>query len=70
MILDFFKETVGRNIDVKDAVGNGSQGSEEHGREGTYYLREDLNHHKHNADRNKNAKEAAGEGEEIHVMEN
>lgn len=44
-ILDFLKENVGKIMDVKSAVGKGLQGSEEHGREGVYHLKEDLNHH-------------------------
>ena len=56
-------------MDVKDAAGQGPQGSEEGGRERIYHLREDLNHHKQNVVKN-NTKGAAGEGDEKHVMEN
>lgn len=38
--LDFLKQTVSRNIDIKDSASEGSEGSEEHGRENLYCFRE------------------------------
>lgn len=38
--LDFLEETVSRNMDIKDSSSEGSEGSEEHGRENLCCLRE------------------------------
>lgn len=46
MMIDFLEQTVSRNKDIKDSAGEGSEGSEEHGRENLYCLRDHLNNYK------------------------
>ena len=46
MMIDFLEQTVSGNKDSKDSAGEGSEGSEEHGRENLYCLRDHLNNYK------------------------
>ena len=65
------EQTVSRNMNVNSLS---SEGSEEHGGEYLYYLREYVNHHKQTVGRNMNVKGAAGvegsEENEEHAVEN
>ena len=68
---DGLEQTVSRNTDVKHPTGEGSEGSEEHGKENTNLLRAYLSHSEQTTSRATNVKGAAGEdseGNEEHVI--
>lgn len=46
MMIDFLEQTVSRHKDIKDSACEGSEGSEEHGRENLYCVRDPLNNYK------------------------
>lgn len=62
--LDCHGEIVGRNMDIKGASGEGSEGGEEHGRESFFHLKEYIHSHKQNVGGNMNHKGDSGESSE------
>lgn len=65
------EQTVHRNMDIKHPTGEDSEGSKEHGRENTNFLREYQNHCEWSVSKIIDVKGIAGkgsEGNEEHVI--
>lgn len=65
--LDCLMQTVSRNTGINNSVSEGSEGSEECGRENQYSLREYLNHNNRIGDRSTHIKGSAGESSKGNV---